>query len=137
MKRSMLTGVLLLLAATCPAQELKKGNLVGTHLLSVKLQPGVTQEQYARAYSEKVAPAIAKMTGWRVYPVKRIRGEKADGLAVIMVIASEAERDKYFSADGTPNDAGKAVLATMQSAQDELSRLGTITADTYTDWLVE
>ncbi len=53
-----------------------------------------------------------------------------------MVIASEAERDKYYNADGTDSELGKAVNAKVQPIYDELKKLGTFTSDVYTDWLV-
>jgi hypothetical protein len=39
------------LAGVAHAQGLKKGNLVGTHNISVKLEPGVTVEQFVDYYN--------------------------------------------------------------------------------------
>jgi len=137
MKTITLAAILLSLAGTTQAQELKKGNLVGTHLMSVELKPGVTMAQFTDFYVSKVIPEVEKaMGGWKIYPVRRIRGEKADGLAVIMVVSSEAERDKYYNADGTPTELNKTVTAKVQPMIDQLEKLGTIKADVYTDWLV-
>ncbi len=136
MRKSILASILLLLAAAAGGQELTKGNLVGTHLITVKLQPGVTLEQYADVYLHKVAPQWQKISGWRTYGLRRIRGEKAEGFAVLMVVPSEADRDRYYNADGTQSEAGKAAVAKLQPALAELDKLGTITADVYTDWLV-
>jgi hypothetical protein len=125
------------LAVTTQAQELKKGNLVGTHLMSVELKPGVTMAQFTEFFVSNVIPQHEKvMGGWKIYPVRRIRGEKADGLAVIMVVSSEAVRDKYYNADGTPTDLNKTLTAKLQPTMDQLEKLGTIKADVYTDWLV-
>ena len=137
MKTITLAAILLSLAGTTQAQELKKGNLVGTHLVSVELKPGVTMAQFTEFYVSKVIPEFEKaMQGWKIYPVRRIRGEKADGLAFFMVISSEAERDKYYNADGTPTELNKTVTAKVQPMIDQLEKLGTIKADVYTDWLV-
>jgi len=119
------------------AQELKKGNLVGTHVMTIKLEPGVTLEQFTAFYVDKAIPAAEKIwSGWRYYPVRRIRGEKADGFGLLIVIPSEAERDKYYNADGSPSEAGKAAIAKFQPTLDALTKLGSITADPYVDWLV-
>jgi hypothetical protein len=133
----LVVGVLLASGAFAQAQELKKGNLVGTHVMTVKLEPGVTLEQFTAFYVEKAIPAAEKIwPGWKFYPVRRIRGEKADGFGLLIVIPSEAERDKYYNADGTPSELGKAAMAKYQPTLDQLTKLGTITADPYVDWLV-
>jgi hypothetical protein len=130
-------AVLAALPILAEAQELKKGNLVGTHVMTVKLEPGVTLEQFTAFYVDKVIPAAEKIwSGWRYYPVRRIRGEKADGFGLLIVITSEAERDKYYNADGSPSEVGKAAIAKFQPTLDALTKLGTITADPYVDWLV-
>lgn len=137
MRKAILAAGLLLLAGVAHAQELKKGNLVGTHNISVKLEPGVTMEQFVDFYNKKVIPEFEKSrTGWKAFPVKRIRGEKADGMGLIIVITSEGERDKYYNADGSDSELGRAANAKLQPISDEMKKLGTITADFYTDWVV-
>jgi hypothetical protein len=82
-------------------------------------------------------PAYEKSwPGWKFYPVRRIRGEKAEGFGLITVIPTEAERDRYYKADGSPSQLGKAANAKIQPIVDEMNKLGTITADPYIDWLV-
>ena len=137
MKKMIVAVALLSLAGITEAQELKKGNLVGTHVMSVKLEAGVTMEQFTDFYVKKFIPEFERhQPGWKAYPVKRIRGEKADGIGLIIVIDSEANRDKFYSADGSPSELGKAVNAKLQPVIDEMQKLGTFTADVYTDWLV-
>ena len=137
MKKMILAVTLLSMVGTAEAQELKKGNLVGVHVMTVKLEPGVTIEKFTEFYVTKVIPEVERhRAGWRLYPVKRIRGEKADGFGVIFVIDSEANRDKFYNADGNPTELGKAVNAKVQPIYDEMQKLGTITAGVYTDWLV-
>lgn len=137
MRKIFLAVALLSMVGTAAAQELKKGNLVGLHLMTVKLEPGVTMERFTEFYVRKVIPAVEKhRAGWRVYPVKRIRGEGADGFGVMFVIDSEANRNKLYNADGSPSELGKAIDAKLQPIRDELQKLGVITADVYTDWLV-
>jgi len=137
MKKIVVVLALFSIVGVTDAQLLKKGNLVGTHTLTVKLEPGVTMEQFTDFYVKKLIPEFERYRpGWKVYPVKRIRGEKANGLAIIIVIDSEANRDKFYNTDGSPSELGKATNAKLQPINEAMQRLGTITADVYTDWLV-
>lgn len=139
MKKRMMAVVLglFVMATFAEAQGLETGNLVGTHLLSVKLAPGATIEQFTDFYVRKLIPEAEKhFTGWKFYPVKRIRGEQAEGFAVIMVIDSEANRDRLYNDDGSLTELGQALNAKVQPVLDELQKIGEITADVYTDWLV-
>ena len=139
MKKGLIAVVagLFAMATVAEAQGLKKGNLVGTHVFSVKLAPGATMEQFADFYVRKLIPEAEKhFTGWKFYPVKRIRGERAEGFAVIMVIDSAANRDRVHNDDGSLTELGKALNAKIQPVVDELQKIGAITADVYTDWLV-
>lgn len=137
MKKTLAAITVLCFCGIAEAQELKKGNLVGMHLLNVKLEPGVTIEQFTDFYVKKVVPEAEKhQTGWKFYPVRRIRGEQADGLWLIIVIDSQANRDKLYNPDGSPSELGKAINARLQPLIDGWEKLGTITNDTYTDWLV-
>jgi hypothetical protein len=138
MKTSALAVLLTVLSASAVhAQELKKGNVVGIHVSAIQLAAGVTMETFTAFFVEKAIPAYEKTwRGWKFYPVRRIRGEKAEGFGLIIVIPTEAERDKYYDADGSPSELGKAANAKIQPIMDEMNKLGTITADPYIDWLV-
>ena len=64
-EEAILAAGLLLLAGGAHAQELKKGNLVGTHHMTVKLEPGVTMDQFVDSYNKKDIPAAEKSRpGW-------------------------------------------------------------------------
>jgi hypothetical protein len=137
MKKTILAVMLVQLAAVSHAQGLRKGNLVGTHVMTIKLEPGITMERFTDFYFDKVIPGFERARpGWKFYPVKRIRGEKADGFGLIIVISSEAERDKYYNADGSDSELGKTANAKVQPILDQMNKLGTMTSDPYTDWLV-
>jgi hypothetical protein len=43
---------------------------------------------------------------------------------------------KYFNADGSDNELGKAADKSMESAVKELTKFGTVSNDKYIDWLV-
>ena len=49
---------------------------------------------------------------------------------------SKTERDKYYNADGTDSELGKAANAKVESLFEGMQKLGTVTADVCTDWLV-
>src|SRR4026208_2431593 len=73
-------AVLVTSGSFAEAQGLKKGNLVGTHVMTIKLEPGVTLEQFTAFYVDKAIPAAEKIwPGGGSYPVGRIRGGKAAG----------------------------------------------------------
>ena len=119
------------------AQPLTKGSLVGVHNAAVKLNPGVTMEQFVAFYNTKLIAAYEKSRpGWRAYPVKRVRGEKADGMGLIIVIPTEQERDKYYKPDGSDSELGVAANGQLEAVLAEMGKLATITADPYIDWVV-
>src|SRR4026208_2193976 len=92
-------AVLVTSGSFAEAQELQKGNLVGTHVMTIKMQTGGKPEQLKAFHGDRRSPAAEKIwPGWRYSPVRRIRGEKADGFGLLIVIPSEAERDKYYNA---------------------------------------
>jgi hypothetical protein len=129
--RKLLFIFSLFMLTSCVAfgQELKKGTLVGVHVFSdVKLASGV---------NTKLIPALEKArSGWKCYPIKRIRGDSAPAYGVMIIIPSEKERDKYFNADGSDNELGKSADRTMECAVKELEKLGTMPDDRYIDWLI-
>jgi hypothetical protein len=136
MKKLILACALLLLTSFTYGQDIKKGTLVGIHTWDVKLAPGVTIEQYLSAYYSKVTPVAEKAyPGWKSYPIKRLRGDKSPTYG-LMIIVPEKERSKYYNADETPTELGKAAAQKLAEAQKELSKLGSISTDHYIDWLV-
>lgn len=118
-------------------QELKKGNVVATHVMVLELGKDVTLEQFTDFMFDKYIPAFQKIwKGWKAYPVKRIRGENIDGFGLIMVIKSEKDRAKYFNADGSYSELGILATECLRPLYSELTKLATIKSDKYTDWLV-
>jgi hypothetical protein len=134
-KLIFITGLILLSGFTI-GQSLQKGNLIGTHVMTVNLQPGVTMDKFMEFYSHKAIPEFEKYhPGWKMYLVKSIRGEIKNGFGLIFIITSEKDRDKYYNNDGSPNELGKSVIEKMNPVMDEMNKYGTVTT-TYTDWLV-
>ena len=77
MKRLILIGIaLILISGFTFGQKLKKGNLVGTHVLTIELNPGVTMEQFQDFYLNTLLLEYEKhLQGWKFYMTKGIRGE--------------------------------------------------------------
>lgn len=137
MKKIVLLATLILMAGMIYGQTLQKGNLIGTHVISVALQPGATIEKYMDFYKGKVVPEYEKaFSGMNAYIVKSVRGANKDSFGVFMVFKTEADRDKYFKADGSYTEIGNAAYAKLKPVLDELSKLGTMTS-VYNDWLVQ
>ena len=136
MKKLIVLAVFFLFSGVLAAQNLKKGTLVGTHVLKVELKEDVTMEEWQNYYVENVLPEIKKnLKGWDAYLMKGIRGVNEDELGILYIVSSEKDRDKYYNDDGTMNEAGLKLTKNMQSVFDELDKLGTSTT-TYTDWIV-
>ncbi len=136
MKKIILFTSLVFLVSISFAQTIKKGNVIGTHVLKVELKPGVTMEEWQNFYSKNVLSDISKsFEGQEAYLMKGIRGENKNEFGVLFIIQSERHRDKYYNDDGSMNEAGQEVMNEFQPVLDELKKLGT-SSFTYTDWVV-
>jgi len=136
MKRLILLVSIILIGGMTYGQNLQKGNLIGTHVFTVTLAPGVTMDKYIEFCNTKIKPEVEKVySNWQVCFLKGVRGENADSYLMLYIIKSQKDRDKYYNADGTPNELNNQATAKMQPLMDELNKLGTFTSK-YTDWLV-
>lgn len=137
MKKLFLISAVILIAGITYGQSLQKGNLVGTHTITVSLKPGVTMEKYTDFFNTKVIPEMEKnIPNWKVYLVKGLRGENINSFGFIFVVKSVQDRDKYYNADGSDSELGKSLNMKLKPVLDELEKLGTYTSK-YTDWIVQ
>ncbi len=114
----------------------KKRNLIGTHVLTIELNSGVTMEQFLDFYTDTLLPEHEKhYEGWKSYLAKGIRGENETTYGWIIIIDSEEKRNKYYNADGSPNALGEAISEKMKTVLEEGNKFGKVTSK-YTDWLV-
>src|SRR5205085_394274 len=64
MNRRLATWIILvvsmLISSTCWAQGLERGNLIGTHVVTVTLKPGATMDQFVNFYVHEVLPEYEK-----------------------------------------------------------------------------
>jgi hypothetical protein len=136
MKKLIFLTALILMVGMTYGQTLQKGNLIGTHIFTVTLAPGVTMDKYVDFFNAKVIPEIVKVyPEWKCYVLKGVRGEHPNSYGVIYVIKSQKDRDKYYNADGTDSELGKQANAKMKPILDEWVKLGTYDSK-YTDWVV-
>ncbi len=132
MKKLLIIGMLVLLSGITFGQKLKKGNLIGTHALTIELNPGVTMEKFLDFYINTYLPEYEKhLQGWKFYMTKGIRGENENTYGFIGVIESEEARDKYFDDDGMKADVNEK----MKPITEKLEKLGKVTSK-YTDWII-
>jgi len=142
MKRSkscilILTTAIFLLAGISLGQTLQKGNLIGAHVMTITLEPGVTMEHFIEFYTSKVIPEFEKnRVGWKAYLVKSIRGEIKNSFGLIIVIKSEKDWEKYYNADRSFTELGNSANEKLKPVFEELNKFGKVTT-TYTDWLVQ
>ena len=137
MKKSILLIVIAFFAITVFAQPVKKGNLVGVHVVIVGLKPGVTMEQFKDYYINKLIPELKKMDeSIYIAVAEGIRGENANQFGLIYFIKSENDRNKYWNRDGSATQLYSDFLRKLQPYIDELNKLGTFTTK-YTDWMIQ
>jgi hypothetical protein len=135
MKKLILIPILIM-ATVAVYGQIKKGALVGIHYGTSVLSAGVTQEQFNDFLLTKYIPASEKaFPGSKGYLVKGLRGDHENIFGTMWIFESEQVRNKYYNADGSTTEAGKAAQQKMQAVLDEFAKIATYT-DKYTDWLV-
>jgi uncharacterized protein (TIGR02246 family) len=120
------------------APVLKKGNVLGLHVITVKLNPGVTRDQFFAFYKNSLVPAFEKH--WpdvRTYMLKGLRGEQKNSVGVMYFFESDDIRNKYFKADGRVTEAGAAILEKVTPVFDEMNKRYGTDETKYTDWVIE
>jgi hypothetical protein len=138
MRKLLIVTALLLFAGITMGQVLPKGTVVGTHTLSVTLQPGVTMEQFLEFLSSKYIPEQNKFDpDWQMYLVKGIRGNiNNNSIGLIHIIKSEKVRAKYLNPDGSWTELGNSINEKLKPISDELDKYGSYTAQ-WTDWVIQ
>ena len=136
MKRLVLIAAVILIAGYTTGQTLQKGIYIGFHVMTIKLDPDVTLNQFMDFWNTKAIAAHEKIYKGNVYVLKGIHGENVDCFALMMVWKSEADRDKFYGKDGSLTDYGKAAAAEFKPIADEMAKLGTFTTK-YTDWIIQ
>ena len=111
---------------------------MGLHVAQIKLQPGVTMDQFVQHYRETVIPEFAKTyPDVQLYLIKGARGEQKNSVGLIYLFESDEVRNKYFNADETPTEKWMVMEAKMKPVYDALSKVRASATTKYTDWVVE
>ena len=135
MKKLFLTLTLLLFVGITFGQQ--KGNLIGTHVLTVTLDPDVTMNQFKAFVLEKWIPTFEKNSeGVKLFLMDGIRGKHNNSLGLLYVFESEENRDKYFNEDGSQNELGKAWAEKMKPINEAMAKLGSWKRE-RTDWVIQ
>lgn len=136
MKKLILIGILVLMGGFTIGQTLKTGNLVGIHVLTIELNPGVIMKQFQDFHISTLIPEYEKhYPGWQLYLAKGIRGENKNTYGWIMVAESEKTRDKLYNDNGSLTEYGKVINEKMKPVLEEVEKFGKLKR-TYTDWLI-
>jgi hypothetical protein len=119
--------------------RLDKGSLLGIHIFSnIELKPGVTLAQAEDFMLNKYVPAFNLLSAdIKVIPLKGLRGENKDKLAVIMYLASDDVRNTLWEAEGKYTQKGQELFKKLEPILQEEEKLFSIKTDQYTDWRVE
>ena len=138
MEKLVFIAALLLLAGLSFGQVLPKGTLIGTHIMTINLNTGVSLEEFIRFFTGKYLPEMNKVDPeWQMYLVKGVRGSiNADSYGLIHVIKSEEARSRFINPDGSRTEFFKSEIEKLQPINDELSKFGSYTYQ-WTDWLVQ
>jgi hypothetical protein len=129
---------MILTASLCFGQGLQRGNLFGVHVITVNLKPHATLDEFKTFFVDNVIPEYEKAwVGLRGYLVRSVRGEYKTSFAIVWLFTTEAARDRYFTADGKPNDLEKAAFERVRPIEEALKKYGTYTVKYKDDWLVQ
>lgn len=137
MKKLLILAFMVLIFMSASAQCLQKGNLVGIHIIDLKLNPGVTVEQATDFFIQKNVPMYEQcFEGSKVFLLKWIRGENSEKIGMLVVFKNAEARNVYWNDDASLTEKGLDAVAKMQSLVEERNKLGNMTV-AYTDWLIQ
>ncbi|MGW8314197.1 MAG: hypothetical protein ACWGNV_01245 [Bacteroidales bacterium] len=118
-------------------QAFQHGGSFGLHELSVRLQPGVTMDQFLEFLINRYIPEVEKNYRGRQVLIMDKRGDADEThIAWVNYFISEQSRDAYWPEPDTPSEQADVALKEVQSILFELFELGDWT-EKYTTWLIE
>lgn len=136
MKRFLFTTAIFLLVNISYGQAFKEGNVVGVHVITIELKPGVCMADFQRFHTNTLIPAYKKnYPGWQLFLVKGLRGKNQNKFGWIIVVESEEVRDKYYNDDGSVTEFGMEAALKMKPILEEAEKFGKLQR-TYTDWII-
>lgn len=137
MKKLIIAAVFILIAGTAFGQTVKKGVVLGTHAITVTLNPDVTMNQYVDFLNKKLKPELEKHhPGVKVFILKGIRGENEFGYGLLYYFESVEVRDKYWPEPDKRSDIGTEAWDKMQPILEEWRKMEVSFSTEYTDWVI-
>jgi hypothetical protein len=138
----LMRSVLLLAAVTSAlGQGLEKGNLVGVHVVTARLKPGVTLDEFAKAYVRDVIPEYEKAwPGLKAYVMRSFFKDSKNQLAIVWLFETVEDRNRNFDAQGRRNELEYAALAKVKPFEDRFkAQYGdyTVAYKREDDWVVQ
>lgn len=120
-----------------PQPAFQHGGSFGLHELSVRLQPGVTMDQFLEFLVNRYVPEVEKHYRGRQVLIMKKRGDPDEThIAWVNYFVSEQSRDTYWPEPDKPSEKADVALREVQSILFELFELGDWTEE-YTTWLIE
>ena len=137
MRKLLVITVLLLFAGIAFGQTLQKGSVIGLHTPTLKLNSGVTIDQYLDFLNNKFVPEFEKLyPGLNVYIVKGLNREVKDEYAFIIFAESKKIYNTYWNDDGSNTDKAVAASEKLQPLVEEWNKLSS-SIDVITDWVIQ
>jgi hypothetical protein len=141
LRRCLVAAVLVMVPIICQARGLERGNLIGVHVVTVDLKPGVSMEDFTKFYVEHVLLEYEKSwPGLEGYLLKSFFSDSKNKFAVVWLFNTVEDRNRNFNADGTANQLERAAQARVKPIEDKLKEMyGSYTVE-YThedDWVVQ
>ena len=119
-----------------PGPVLQSGNVLGIHVASYELAPGVTEDEWINFFKEKWHPEFEMhFEGARVFLLRGLRGEYMDQMGTLFYFESVEVRDKYWKEDGSYTELGQAAFDKMQPISEKANELAEWSSS-YTDWMI-
>jgi hypothetical protein len=140
MKKTLFTFAFALLCVVGFGQTIKKGSLLGVHILTPNLKAGVTMQDYTTFCMNKWIPETEKaFPGVKAYLLKSVRGQDSSSMGIVTIFNSEADRNKYWTTSGTLTAAGEAAVKKMNDAIGKDAEKYEIPSnpDKYNDWVIQ
>ena len=135
MKKLMIITALVLFAGVAFGQTIEKGDVIGIHAWTLKLNPDVTMNQFLELWENTAVPAMKKAIPEQTpFLLKGIGANNKFEYAGLYYYNSIEDFRKYLNEDG-PTEKGAAVMQTYGPLLEESSKLGEFTY-TAKDWII-
>lgn len=136
MKKLIIAVAFILFSGVAFGQAIQKGGVLGVHEWTVKLNPGVTMDQFLELWDNKAFPAMKKAVPEQTpFLLKGIGADNKDLYAGLYYYDSLEDLRKYWNEDGTPTEKGAAVMESYGPLLEQISKLAEFTY-TAKDWII-